>query len=125
MIINNKQVNIWRGTDFPPTIYHVWIRKDLDIRINDGKGNELKNWKSLTELPDELANLQQFVDEIKNTIDNYTINGKYLRDNPVLDAKDIKATTTGTFYKENDNVADALMKLDKLFRTEIIGGDDG
>lgn len=36
-IINNKQVNIWRGADPPPTIYHIWINQQRQLCLYDGE----------------------------------------------------------------------------------------
>ena len=35
-MIKNKQVNMWRGSEEPPTIYHVWIKDDLTIELYNG-----------------------------------------------------------------------------------------
>lgn len=36
-IILNKQVNVWRGPNEPPTIYHVWISNNQTLKLHDGK----------------------------------------------------------------------------------------
>ena len=35
-ILLNKQVNVWRGDQEPPTIYHVWISGSQTLKIHDG-----------------------------------------------------------------------------------------
>lgn len=121
MIINNKQVNIWRGDQEPPTIYHVWIWKDLEIRINNGTGSE--GWITLinnAKIVEELVAVIDKVNQLEIDFNNFTINNKYIKDNPILDGNDIEATIGGHFYKENDNIANVLNELDKLLKTEII-----
>lgn len=34
-IINNKQINVWRGYSEPPTKYHLWVYK-TQLRLHDG-----------------------------------------------------------------------------------------
>jgi hypothetical protein len=53
-------------------------------------------------------------------MDNSTINGHKIKDNPVLTAIDLKAANSGIFINTNDDVSSALMKLDKLLDIEII-----
>ena len=36
MIINNKQINIWRGSDVPPTLYHIWLFNESELKIYNG-----------------------------------------------------------------------------------------
>jgi hypothetical protein len=36
-ILLNKQVNVWRGSSEPPTIYHVWISDNQTLKLHDGK----------------------------------------------------------------------------------------
>lgn len=115
-MINNKQVNIWRGDQVPPTIYHVWIYKDLEIKIFS---EEEQDWITLIDnakIVEELNNVINKVDILYNS----TVNNKLIRNNPVLDGSDIEASSVGHFYKENDNIANVLNELDKLLITEII-----
>ena len=53
-------------------------------------------------------------------MDNATINGKLVKNSPTLDAKDLKSKISGSYVEENDNVANALMKIDELLTTQII-----
>ena len=53
-------------------------------------------------------------------MNNSTVNGYKIKDNPVLDADDLKSAKTGQFIKDDDNVSDALLKLDNLLDIEII-----
>lgn len=115
-MINNKQVNIWRGDQVPPTIYHVWIYKDLEIKIYS---EEEQDWVTLIDNVKIVEELNKVISKV-DTLYEATVNNKLIRENPVLDGKDILATTGGHFYKENDNIANVLNELDKLLITEII-----
>lgn len=35
-MINNRQVNLWRGNQEPPTIYHIWIKDNNKLLLYDG-----------------------------------------------------------------------------------------
>lgn len=45
-IILNKQVNVWRGPNEPPTIYHVWIYDNKTLKLHDGQ-----SWKTFLDAP--------------------------------------------------------------------------
>lgn len=47
-LVKNRQVNIWRGNEFPPTIHHVWIRNDTSLYLYDSQINQ---WVSFMEYP--------------------------------------------------------------------------
>ena len=117
-MINNRQVNIWRGNEEPPTIYHVWIYNDLSIKLYNGT-----EWVTFTDnafVIDTLNQLLGRIDELEDFMDNSTINGHKIKDNPVLTAIDLRAANSGIFINTNDDVSSALMKLDKLLDIEII-----
>ena len=40
-MINNRQINLWRGNQEPPTIYHIWIKDNNKLLLYDGN-----NWKT-------------------------------------------------------------------------------
>ena len=40
-MINNRQVNLWRGNQEPPTIYHIWIKDNNKLLLYDGN-----NWRN-------------------------------------------------------------------------------
>lgn len=46
VLAKNKQVNVWRGPDAPPTIHHVWIRDDESLYLYNGE-----TWVSFMEYP--------------------------------------------------------------------------
>lgn len=117
-MINNKQVNIWRGSDPPPTIYHVWIWNDLAIKLYDGT-----EWVTFTDnvsLINQLNALLERVIALEDFMNSSTINNYKIKNNPVLDAKDLKTANSGNFINANDNIADTLSKIDKLLDIEII-----
>lgn len=45
-ILLNKQVNVWRGSSEPPTIYHVWISDNQTLKLHDGK-----QWQTFLDNP--------------------------------------------------------------------------
>lgn len=47
-VVNNRQVNVWRGTAEPPTIHHLWIRDESTVLIYD---DEQEKWIPLNEFP--------------------------------------------------------------------------
>jgi hypothetical protein len=117
-MINNRQVNIWRGDEEPPTIYHVWIWKDLSLKLYNGTEwvtfiDDLSIIEQLNALLDRVFILEDFRE-------NSTINGYKIKDNPTLDADDLKTASTGTFINADENVSNSLAKLDKLLDIEII-----
>ena len=104
MIINNKQVNIWRGTSEPPTIYHIWIRNDSELLLHNGT-----KWVVFIDN-------KYMLDKLEARI-NATVNGYKITDNPVLKGSDI-LTTKGNFV--GNSVTDSLTTLDTLLTTQII-----
>lgn len=115
---DNKQINVWRGSETPPTNYHMWIFTDFTIKlyINGEWTTFIDNAstaKAIIEIIERLDSLEDFRD-------NVTINSKLVKDSPTLDATDLLSKTSGAYVEENDNVADALMKIDELLTTQII-----
>lgn len=47
-LVNNRQVNVWRGSDEPPTLHHVWIKDDTTLYLYDSSYNE---WVAFLEYP--------------------------------------------------------------------------
>ena len=115
---DNKQINVWRGSETPPTNYHMWIFTDFTIKlyINGAWTTFIDNAstaKAIIEIIERLDSLEDFRD-------NVTINSKLVKDSPTLDATDLLSKTSGVYVEENDNVADALTKIDELLTTQII-----
>lgn len=45
-LLINKQINLWRGPDEPPTKYHLWIVNDSLLRLYDGT-----QWRTFLDNP--------------------------------------------------------------------------
>ena len=117
-MINNKQVNIWRGDVEPPTIYHVWIENDLVLKLHNG--TEWIIFLDDATVIEKINAILERVDELENFMDNATVNSYKVKDNPVLDATDLKTVSSGIFIQPNESIADSLLKLSKLLDTQII-----
>ncbi len=117
-MINNKQVNIWRGDQEPPTIYHVWIYNDLVLKLYDG--NEWVTFLDDASVITKLNEVINKVDSLEEFMNNSTINNHKIKDNPVLDGTDLKTASSGLYIQQDNTIANALSKLDKLLQTEII-----
>ena len=76
-MVNNKQVNFWRGDMTPPTIYHIWIKDNSKMLLYDGE-----KWIVFLdnkEVIDILNKIQDMLDNMQNQIDdigNKTVNKK-------------------------------------------------
>lgn len=46
--VNNRQVNIWRGSEPPPTIHHVWIKDNNTLFLYD---TQYEDWVAFLEFP--------------------------------------------------------------------------
>lgn len=123
-MINNKQVNIWRGTDSPPTEYHVWIREGpTSVRLLLFNGvewvvflDDAATIAKVNELMQNVADLETSVEELGNK----TINSKQISTNPVLDGEDLLVGQSGAYVSMNDSVTESILTLDSLFQTQII-----
>lgn len=57
IMVNNKQVNFWRGDMTPPTIYHIWIKDNSKMLLYDGsKWVVFLDNKEIIEAIDKLRN---------------------------------------------------------------------
>lgn len=111
-MIKNKQVNIWRGPDPPPTPYHIWFKdEELLLRFDE----ITQDW----ELFMDARGLDKKIKEFLDAIDSININGHRIQDNPVLDASDLKVGQSGHYINSDDTVRDAISKLDSLLTTEV------
>lgn len=106
-MINNRQVNLWRGNQEPPTIYHIWIKDNSKMLLYDGE-----EWVVFLDNKDILDRINEFLDS--------TVNGKPIKDNPVLDGTDINLGSNGTFVSSNNTIAENVLRLDTLLTTQII-----
>ena len=115
---DNKQINVWRGSETPPTNYHMWIFTDFTIKLYIN--GEWTTFIDNASTAKAIIEIIERLDSLENFKDNATINDKLVKNSPVLDAEDLKSKTSGNYVKENDNIANALMKIDELLTTQII-----
>lgn len=121
IMVNNKQVNFWRGDVVPPTIYHIWIKDNSKMLLYDGE-----KWVVFLdnkEIIDILDNIQKMLDEMQAKIDeigNKTVNRKPIKGNPVLDGSDIAINATGNFVVPTESLAQTSLRFDNLLTTKII-----
>ena len=121
MIIDNKQVNVWRGSGSPPTIYHVWIKDDSKMLLYNGTEwvvfiDDLTTIQRINELYNQVQTINQNI----NSLNNNTINNKKIVDNPVLDGSDLILNRSGTFIDSSENISNTIVKIDTLLNTQII-----
>lgn len=120
-MVNNKQVNFWRGDMTPPTIYHIWIKDNSKMLLYDGE-----KWVVFLdnkEIIDILDKVQQLLDEMQAKVDeieNKTVNKKPIKTNPVLDGTDILINATGNYVIPTETLAQTALRLDNLLTTKII-----
>lgn len=120
-MVNNKQVNFWRGDMTPPTIYHIWIKDNSKMLLYDGE-----KWVVFLdnkEIIDILDKIQEMLDNIQDKIDeigNKTVNKKPIKTNPVLDGTDILVNATGNYVIPTETLAQTALRLDNLLSTKII-----
>ena len=113
-MIDNKQINIWRGSSPPPTIYHIWINnKDQILKYNEVSSQ----WEVILDEPKIIQDITQILEYI-DKVDAYTINGKKISTNPVLNSSDINLKNNGTFI--TTDVETSLHTLDQMLDTKII-----
>lgn len=120
-MVNNKQVNFWRGDMTPPTIYHIWIKDNSKMLLYDGE-----KWVVFLdnkEIIDILDKIQEMLDNMQDKIDeirNKTVNRKPIKTNPVLDGTDILVNATGNYVIPTETLAQTALRLDNLLSTKII-----
>lgn len=104
--INNRQVNLWRGSSEPPTKYHIWI-KDNKLLLYDGE-----KWSVFVANFESLSELQKAVENLSNS----TVNGKPIKNNPVLSSLDILIGQKLNDYAANTNIYTILNDLDSAYQ---------
>lgn len=120
-MVNNKQVNFWRGDMTPPTIYHIWIKDNSKMLLYDGE-----KWVVFLdnkEIIDILDKVQKLLDEMQGKIDeigNKTVNKKAIKTNPILDGTDILINAIGNFVVPAETLAQTALRFDNLLTTKII-----
>lgn len=119
-MVNNKQVNFWRGDQTPPTIYHIWIKDNSKMLLYNG----LK-WVVFLDSKEVIDAIEQFQEQLDKmqqditTLGNKTVNKKYIKDNPVLNGDDISHTKNGQYISTSNTLSQSLNILDKLLTTQI------
>ena len=121
MIINNKQVNLWRGTSVPPTIYHIWIYNDTQMKVYDGTQwvvfiDDAATIEKINQLIERVDKLEQDLSDLSSS----TVNGKEISTNPILDVRDLKLQQDGTYVDPVNSLSTSIIKLDTLLSTQII-----
>lgn len=120
-MINNKRVNVWRGNEVPPTIYDVWIKDNTKLLLYNGVEwvifiDNVETVQKINELTSRIDNIEQTI----QGIDDHTINGKHIRDNPVLNSDDLLTANQGNFVKESDTIGESIINFDTLLTTLIL-----
>ena len=113
-MIQNKQVNLWRGTDPPPTLYHIWFKDESQLLRYD---ETIKDWVIFLDGEKAISVISEFMD----LLDNLSINGYPLSENPVLDASDLLVGHDGHYIKKENTLQQATLKLDSLLTTKVYG----
>lgn len=104
--INNRQVNLWRGSSEPPTKYHIWI-KDNKLLLYNGE-----KWMVFVDNFESLSEIQKAIENLSNS----TVNGKPIKDNPVLSSLDILIGQKLNDYAANTNIYTILNDLDSAYQ---------
>lgn len=120
-MVNNKQVNFWRGDMTPPTIYHIWIKDNSKMLLYDGE-----KWVVFLdnkEIIDIIDKVQERLDDLQkeiNELGDKTVNRKAIKTNPVLDGTDIAIQSSGNFIISTETLAQTALRFDSLLTTKII-----
>lgn len=115
-MIENKQVNLWRGPSEPPTLYHIWLKDESQLLRYD---EELKDWVVFLDSTKIYDIISRFMDDL-NTILTGSINGHPLSENPVLVAEDLLVGENGNYYKSTNNLKEVAKIFDNLMTTQIL-----
>ena len=113
-MIQNKQVNVWRGSDPPPTLYHIWIKDESKLLLYNGT-----EWETFIDSTETIGTINSILSRL-DSIESKTINNKKIVDNPILSGADIKNTNTGNYISSAQSISDALSVIDNLLTTQII-----
>lgn len=103
--INNRQVNLWRGSNEPPTKYHIWI-KDNKLLLYNGE-----QWIVFVDNFESISDLKKAIEKLSNS----TVNGKAIKDNPILTSLDILIGKDLNEFSSKDSVFSILESLDKSY----------
>lgn len=103
--INNRQVNLWRGSNEPPTKYHIWI-KDNKLLLYNGE-----QWIVFVDNFESISDLKKAIEKLSNS----TVNGKAIKDNPILTSLDILIGKDLNKFSSKDSIFSVLESLDKSY----------
>lgn len=113
-MIQNKQVNLWRGQDPPPTLYHIWFKDESQLLRYD---EEVSKWVVFL----DSGQIIQLVKDFMNTIESIKINNHPISENPVLDGTDLLLGEDGHYIKKEATLQQAALTLDSLLTTKVYG----
>lgn len=116
-MIRNKQVNLWRGPDPPPTLYHIWLKDENKLLRYD---EELGDWVVFLDSGNIVKMISEFMESLDNILTS-SINGYPIRDNPVLEAKDLLIGIDGNYFKKTNNIREVAKTFDTLMTTKVYG----
>lgn len=103
--INNRQVNLWRGSNEPPTKYHIWIKDDKLLLYNG------EQWIVFVDNFESVSDLKKAIEKLNNS----TVNGKAIKDNPILTSLDILIGKDLSKFSSKDSIFSMLESLDKSY----------
>ena len=115
-MIENKQVNLWRGSQEPPTLYHIWLKDESQLLRYD---EDLKDWLVFLDSNKIGKIISDFMDNL-NIILQGSINGHPIAENPVLEASDLLINENGNYYKSTNNLKEIAKIFDELMTTQIL-----
>lgn len=115
-MIENKQVNLWRGNQAPPTLYHIWLRNESQLLRYD---EEEKTWVIFLDSTEIGKAISKFMSDIQDML-NSSINGHKISDNPNLVADDLLVGYTGNYVSSSNTVKEAIQIMDDLMTTQIL-----
>ena len=119
-MINNKQINVWRGDSPPPTFYHVWIQETKMLLYDGAEWIVFIDDKTTVTRINELITLVDQLETDVTALGNNTVNNKKIKTNPVLNGDDILLNKTGTYVTSVSPISTSIINLDTLLTTQII-----
>lgn len=113
----NKNIQIWRGFDTPPTNYHIWFKNGIFSMFNGeawvpiGSGGGVMRVEHIEDLPSDspvgtLATVNNQDKKEYNVIDKFTLSDSYLNNE---DPIPVKRWITKTAYSWPSNVNGAML----------------
>lgn len=120
-MVDNKQINVWRGTDPPPTIYHVWIYGTTKMLLYNGTEwvTFIDDYATIEKIDGLIKDISTTISRV-NTLEENTVNDISIKDNPVLTGENIVSKSEGNYLTSEQLVKDALTIIDTLLTTQII-----